>query len=796
MFTATEAVPVAKVVAGNKRYPGVVALDNVNFTLNKGEVRALLGKNGAGKSTLIRMLTGSERPDSGDIWIGETRLEGDEATLTRRAAELGVRAVYQELSLVEGLTVAENLCLGQWPRRNGMIDYLQMAQDAQRCLQALGVDVSPEQLVSTLSPAQKQLVEIARVMKGEPRVVILDEPTSSLASAEVELVISAVKKMSALGVAVIYVSHRMEEIRRIASCATVMRDGQVAGDVMLENTSTHHIVSLMLGRDHVDIAPVAPQEIVDQAVLEVRALRHKPKLEDISFTLRRGEVLGIAGLLGAGRSELLKAIVGLEEYEQGEIVINGEKITRPDYGDMLKRGIGYTPENRKEAGIIPWLGVDENTVLTNRQKISANGVLQWSTIRRLTEEVMQRMTVKAASSETPIGTLSGGNQQKVVIGRWVYAASQILLLDEPTRGVDIEAKQQIYRIVRELAAEGKSVVFISSEVEELPLVCDRILLLQHGTFSQEFHSPVNVDELMSAILYLVFSLNAPGFISLNNQMNVLRDAATIGIAAWAMTLIIISGEIDVSVGPMVAFVSVCLAFLLQFEVPLAVACLLVLLLGALMGTLAGVLRGVFNVPSFVATLGLWSALRGMGLFMTNALPVPIDENEVLDWLGGQFLGVPVSALIMIVLFALFVFISRKTAFGRSVFAVGGNATAAQLCGINVRRVRILIFTLSGLLAAVTGILLAARLGSGNAGAANGLEFDVIAAVVVGGTALSGGRGSLFGTLLGVLVITLIGNGLVLLGINSFFQQVVRGVIIVVAVLANILLTQRSSKAKR
>lgn len=534
MFTATEAVPVAKVVAGNKRYPGVVALDNVNFTLNKGEVRALLGKNGAGKSTLIRMLTGSERPDSGDIWIGETRLEGDEATLTRRAAELGVRAVYQELSLVEGLTVAENLCLGQWPRRNGMIDYLQMAQDAQRCLQALGVDVSPEQLVSTLSPAQKQLVEIARVMKGEPRVVILDEPTSSLASAEVELVISAVKKMSALGVAVIYVSHRMEEIRRIASCATVMRDGQVAGDVMLENTSTHHIVSLMLGRDHVDIAPVAPQEIVDQAVLEVRALRHKPKLEDISFTLRRGEVLGIAGLLGAGRSELLKAI----------------------------------------------------------------------------------------------------------------------------------------------------------------------------------------------------------------------------------------------------------------------ACLLVLLLGALMGTLAGVLRGVFNVPSFVATLGLWSALRGMGLFMTNALPVPIDENEVLDWLGGQFLGVPVSALIMMVLFALFVFISRKTAFGRSVFAVGGNATAAQLCGINVRRVRILIFTLSGLLAAVTGILLAARLGSGNAGAANGLEFDVIAAVVVGGTALSGGRGSLFGTLLGVLVITLIGNGLVLLGINSFFQQVVRGVIIVVAVLANILLTQRSSKAKR
>ncbi|HBL7239857.1 TPA: ABC transporter permease [Serratia liquefaciens] len=295
------------------------------------------------------------------------------------------------------------------------------------------------------------------------------------------------------------------------------------------------------------------------------------------------------------------------------------------------------------------------------------------------------------------------------------------------------------------------------------------------------------------VLYLVFSIYATGFISLNNQMNILRDAATIGIAAWAMTLIIISGEIDVSVGPMVAFISVILAYLMQYAIPLPFALILALCLGAALGSVAGVLRGWFNVPSFVATLGLWSALRGMGLFMTNALPVPIDENDVLDWLGGQILGLPVSAVIMLILFVVFQFISKKTAFGRSVYAIGGNASAAQLCGINVKRIRILLFTLAGLLAAVTGILLAARLGSGNAGAASGLEFDVIAAVVVGGTALSGGRGSMLGTLLGVLVITLIGNGLVLLGINSFFQQVVRGVIIVLAVLANIIVMQKNNK---
>lgn len=295
------------------------------------------------------------------------------------------------------------------------------------------------------------------------------------------------------------------------------------------------------------------------------------------------------------------------------------------------------------------------------------------------------------------------------------------------------------------------------------------------------------------VLYLVFSIYATGFISLNNQMNILRDAATIGIAAWAMTLVIISGEIDVSVGPMVAFISVILAYLMQYAIPLPLALILALCLGAALGSVAGALRGWFNVPSFVATLGLWSALRGMGLFMTNALPVPIDENAVLDWLGGQVLGLPVSAVIMLILFVIFQFISKKTAFGRSVYAIGGNASAAQLCGINVKRIRVLLFTLAGLLAAVTGILLAARLGSGNAGAASGLEFDVIAAVVVGGTALSGGRGSMLGTLLGVLVITLIGNGLVLLGINSFFQQVVRGVIIVLAVLANIIVMQKNNK---
>lgn len=297
--------------------------------------------------------------------------------------------------------------------------------------------------------------------------------------------------------------------------------------------------------------------------------------------------------------------------------------------------------------------------------------------------------------------------------------------------------------------------------------------------------------LAIVVLYIIFASTAPGFISFNNQVNILRDAATIGIAAWAVTLIIIAGEIDVSVGPMVAFISVSLAFLLQWGVPTPIAFALAIVFGALLGAIPGILRAYFDVPSFVGTLGMWSALRGTALFITDALPVSIGRNDILDALDRSIFGIPPAAIIMLVLFAAFAFVSRRTAFGRSVFAIGGNAHAAFLSGISVARIRVGLFAIGGAMAAISGILLVSRLGSGNATAASGLEFDVIAAVVVGGTALSGGRGSMLGTLLGVLVITLIGNGLVLLGINPFFQQVVRGLIIVIAVLANIQAIKRS-----
>ncbi len=296
-------------------------------------------------------------------------------------------------------------------------------------------------------------------------------------------------------------------------------------------------------------------------------------------------------------------------------------------------------------------------------------------------------------------------------------------------------------------------------------------------------------------LYAAFTLYASNFLTFRNQVSILRDAAAFGIAAWGATLIIIAGEIDISVGPMVAFLSVVFAFLLKSgEMPIVVALLLTALAGGALGSIAGILRAWFDVPSFIGTLGLWSALGGLALYLTDSVPVSIPPSDFLDWLGGELSGIPISAIVMFILFAVFVFISRKTAFGRSVFAIGGNATAAHLSGIKVGNIRVALFVIAGVLAAITAILLTARNGVGDASVSrSGLEFSVISAVVVGGTALTGGRGSILGTLLGIFVISLIGNGLVLMGVNSYLQPVVSGAIIVAAVLLNFMGSRYGAK---
>ncbi len=491
---------VASLRGCTRRYPGVLALDNATFEVSAGEVRALLGKNGAGKSTLIRMLTGAEIPDSGTVEIDSQSLTHSGSGRAQESFEKGVRVVYQELSLVPGMTLAENLFLGRWPRKGGVIQYDKMEAEAAEAMGRLGLNLPPNRLVAGLSPAERQLLEIARVLVGKPKIVILDEPTSSLAAAEAEKVMAAVTRIASEGIAVIYVSHRMNEIRQIAHSATVMRDGRIIDTVDVKGADTREIVRLMLGSEASQNAALEDKSR-SKVVLEVNNLALAPKLSSISFSLREGEVLGIAGLLGSGRTELLQAIMGVRSFDDGDILVDGRSVRSAGYKQMVKKGFGYTPESRKEEGIVPLLGVDENTLATNFSGVTNGGILSSSMMAEATRKVIDRLHIKTARTDTPIGTLSGGNQQKVVIGRWVYANSRVLLLDEPTRGVDVEAKAQIYAIIRQLAAEGRSVIFVSSEIEELPLVCDRVLVLRDGSLQEEFKSPnIDQDSVMAACI--------------------------------------------------------------------------------------------------------------------------------------------------------------------------------------------------------------------------------------------------------------------------------------------------------
>ncbi|TXN30390.1 sugar ABC transporter ATP-binding protein [Lacisediminihabitans profunda] len=499
MVTTTDSAGreiIAQAVSVTRKYPGVTALDSVDFEIHAGEVRALLGQNGAGKSTLIRLLSGVDVPSSGTIRIGGRDL-GTEGV--RGATERGVATCYQELSLVAELTVAENFFLGRWPKGRFGIDSSAMINKARQTLARLGSDIDPTVEAGNLTLAQQQIVEIARALQDEPKLLILDEPTSALAHAEVALVLETVRRVAATGVAVIYVSHRMDEIRQIAESATIMRNGRVIDTVKVGESDTAAIIRLMLGTDPNAQKVVNPTREFGDVMLEVKNLTVLPKVTDVSFAARAGEIVGIAGLLGSGRSELLRAIAGFDRLDSGTVLVAGIAQSHPTAKLMRKAGIGLTPEDRKREGVLLNLGIDENIVMSDFAAVSRGGILSSSRIRKSAQDLAKRFQIKAHDLSEPIETLSGGNQQKAVIARWIHAGARVLLLDEPTRGVDVEAKGQIYAIMRAVADQGKTVVFVSSEVEELPLACDRVLVLRDGAIQQEFTAPdINLSELLEA----------------------------------------------------------------------------------------------------------------------------------------------------------------------------------------------------------------------------------------------------------------------------------------------------------
>lgn len=477
----------------SKQYPGTQALDSVSVSFASGKVNALLGKNGSGKSTLSKIISGAERASSGTF-----SLDGEVMSFTSpaEAAERGIAMVYQEMSLVAGLTVAENIFLGRLPLKRKLVDWKELWSHAKAVIDRMGVNIDPRTPVYRLAMWQQQVVEICKALSFNPKVLILDEPTSALAQNEVQRLFEAVRLLKEQDIIIIYITHKLQELPQIADNVTVLRDGMLSGTADMDSIDRRGIINLMFGEVEIKDRP-SDLEASDEVVLEVRGLSRKGWYDDVNFSLKKGEVLGIAGMLGSGRTELLRGIFGADPVDGGTVIVEGKEYQSRDPSKMNRAGVGLTPEDRRREGLIMKHSVMDNLCYASMDK-TRNGWLEDKPKRRLfARHQVDALDIKVPGINTLSSTLSGGNQQKVVVGNWLNNTPRIILYDEPSRGIDVNAKQQIFEIMWEQAREGIATVFVSTELEELLEVCHRILIMRHGKIEDEITDPAStsIEEL-------------------------------------------------------------------------------------------------------------------------------------------------------------------------------------------------------------------------------------------------------------------------------------------------------------
>ncbi|MFE0544092.1 sugar ABC transporter ATP-binding protein [Streptomyces sp. NPDC058891] len=487
-----------------KSFPGVRALSDVDFTAHAGEVHALVGENGAGKSTLIKVLTGVYRPDAGEVTYNGTPVR---FATPLQAQQAGISTIYQEVNLVPLMSVARNLLLGREPRgRLRLIDFGRMHREADETLRSLGIRVDVRRPLRELGVGAQQMVALARAVAVDARVVIMDEPTSSLEPREVSTLFEVIRTLRERGIAVVYVSHRMEELYEICDAVTVLRDGTVVHTGRLADLDRLHLVSLMLGREIGEVRRegltkfAGSHDAAAEPVLEAARLTVRQRLHGVSLSLRPGEVVGLGGLLGSGRSETARAIAGALPVDGGRVVVAGAPVRTGSTPAAIRAGISLLPEDRKTEGIVPGLSVRENIALAALPGLSRFGLVDDARIDRIVDTFMKRLRIRASSSHQKVSELSGGNQQKVLLARWLALHPKVLLLDEPTRGIDVGAKAEVQALVDELADEGLAVLLISSDTEELIEGSDRVVVLKDGAVVRELTGDaVTEDELMRAI---------------------------------------------------------------------------------------------------------------------------------------------------------------------------------------------------------------------------------------------------------------------------------------------------------
>jgi ribose transport system ATP-binding protein len=490
--------PLISVRGVSKSFPGVKALDGVRFDLQAGEVHALMGENGAGKSTLMKILAGVYQKDSGEVLLDGMAVDIESPA---HAQSLAIGIIHQELHLMGHLTAAQNIYLGREPRKLGgwFLDDDQLNRDAQALFSRMNLGLAPTAMIGELTVAKQQMVEIAKALSHKSRVLIMDEPTAALNNAEIEELFAIIRQLKSEGVGIVYISHKMDEIQRIADRVTVLRDGSYV-DTVPASTPMPEVIAMMVGRTLEAAAKTFPDTLANEVLLDVRGLHRGRVIRDVSFSVRRGEILGFAGLMGAGRTEVARAIFGADPIDAGEVRVRGERIRLTSPEDAVQAGIGYLSEDRKHFGLATGMDVESNITLPSLRRWLQWGVfLKQSAIRDISQQMVDKLRIKTPSLTQTAKLLSGGNQQKVVIAKWLVQDCDVLIFDEPTRGIDVGAKSEIYKLLNELAAQGRAIVVISSELPEVLLLSHRVLVMCEGRITGEVHGSEATQENLMAL---------------------------------------------------------------------------------------------------------------------------------------------------------------------------------------------------------------------------------------------------------------------------------------------------------
>jgi len=838
------AEPVLQVEGISKSFPGVQALDAVYFDCFPGEVHALVGENGAGKSTLMKILAGVLGPDSGKITL---RGSSFRPRNPREAREAGISIIFQEFNLLPELTVAQNIYLGREPaERFGIIKRQELEKAASALLERLQLEVDPGERVYRLSVAERQIVEIAKALSFKADILIMDEPTSSLTTSEIKRLFGIIRTLKEQGVAIIYVSHRLDEVFGIADRVTVLKDGCLMGTLEVAETNKAELIRLMVGRPLSETFPPKGVSRGEEALV-VKDLSKGEVLHDINFQLPYGEIVGLAGLVGSGRTELAKVIFGTEVADRGTILLAGRELHGGNPKMSVRRGLSLMPEDRMVEGLMLNLTVRQNVALASLRRRQRFGFILKQLETRIINELVSELEIHTPNLEQQVAYLSGGNQQKVALAKWLATDAQVIIFDEPTRGIDVGTKVEIYGLMRRLADMGKAILMISSELTEIIGLSDRILVMSEGRIVGELspeeateeriltmaygtqastsattspppaastpaltrtgtlklgclpfsrlsgarstlaramatgNLPVLAVYMVLAGLFVAGMVSSPIFSRPNNLENIIRQATALGIVSVGQTLLMISGGVDLSVSAVITLVVLVGASVMQGrEAMIGPALVAGLTVGVAMGLLNAFAAIKLRVQPFIATLGTMVIGRGIALAYTK-VPVGRIARSYLFLSQGNILGIPVALCLLVTTLGLAIFLLRRTKLGTYFYAVGGNADVARAAGISVNRTRLISYLICSLTAALSGLYLLSRMAVGDPSVGPGYDFDSLTATIVGGTSFAGGKGGVVGSVGGVLMIAVVSNLLNLLNVSTWYQQIVKGLVIIVAV---------------